>query len=220
MKIIHDDSLTKVKLKSNLSFFDQTYQGVIISKDGFIKLVKSFSRRENIRLSSYNQIQFPISEPLLFPFMADVLAESNLNTEIVYRFVEDQETLSEIECDLARFDSNLNLKIEWSLIITWNNVYPSGYKIGKHKASNTFQLGLVKCERETYLIYNYAKIEWPDKKMKKFAYLGYDAGDSLNFHLVTSQENITEALKNSNVGMPSKWIFRVDSKCKYSFLLL
>ena len=79
---------------------------------------------------------------------------------------------------------------------------------------NTFQAVLATDGSSTYVLFLYEDIQWGDTSTS----IGFNAGDNLRFfNLDTS--TITNGILNiessSNVGVPGRYIFRVDQNSNY-----
>ena len=204
--VLNKNEITLVKFKSSFCFFDKNYSEILINIDGLVKLDIQSEKRKKIRTSNYESVIFPLDEALIFPFMAHV-SQNASNSKITHYFANDKETLKNIICDLKILNLG-EVLIEWALVITWYDLVPAGNE--KLNKSNTFQLALIKDKKHTFLIYNYKKIEW-EINNKIFALTGYNSKDDDIYHLITSSNNISEVLTKSNIEIPSRWIFRVDS---------
>jgi hypothetical protein len=61
----------------------------------------------------------------------------------------------------------------------------------------------------SFVIFNYGRIAWPNLFVKKVIQSGWNSGDNINYYRFNTSSN-DNLVKNSNVNIPSKWIFRVD----------
>jgi hypothetical protein len=81
--------------------------------------------------------------------------------------------------------------------------------INKYRSNNTFQIALVTDGYYSFVIFNYGRIAWPNLFVKKLIQSGWNSGDNVNYYRFNTSSN-DNLVKNSNVNIPSKWIFRVD----------
>jgi len=66
----------------------------------------------------------------------------------------------------------------------------------------------------SFAIFNYGKLTWPNLFIKKFALAGFNSGDNKTFSKFNGSftNDIINLSKESNINVPSKYIFRVDHK--------
>ncbi|KAL5012552.1 hypothetical protein ScPMuIL_011103 [Solemya velum] len=109
------------------------------------------------------------------------------------------------------------------LIATWDNVGFYGAAGGGDTKRNTFQCVLVTDRVQSYAIFNYHHISWTTGANSggdvntglggKAAQAGFNAGDkSTSYSIAGAQTaDVLNLTFTSNVDIPGKWVFRVDS---------
>ena len=165
------------------------------------------------------------SDVLIAPFWDDV--NTNVAGNIFYRFSSDQSLLGL----LSSFITDGSGFSPTSLFIaTWDRVGEFGgsssvvsqkwksYRMVESILSlqvNTFQAVLATDGSSTYVLFLYEDIQWGDTSTS----IGFNAGDNLRFfNLDTSTipGGILNIENSSNVGVPGRYIFRVDQNSRLS----
>jgi hypothetical protein len=134
--------------------------------------------------------------------------ETDRAGEVLYGLRTDESSLKKIACDIHKsYPSFINFKPLYALVVTWYNMKPAESKLSKNK-NNTFQAVLATNGLYSFVIFNYGKLNWPDSKETFIS--GYNLGEGDTYYAMTNVSS--ELYTSSNVGIPSKWIFRVDTK--------
>lgn len=213
-----DDHYVLVKKPINFKFYDKYFQAFYISTNGVIQLVEkneSFNLHDTFH---YNSEVFPIeNHTLIAPFWADMFPD--VHGDVFYRLVSDNGTLNEVAYEVDKLTRNIwdaSFKPAWAAIITWYQMKAFNHR--RFEYNNTFQVILTTDGSESYVIFNYGRLNWPNEKVKVGVEAGFNLGDGQTFHQMeeTFTHNITELEYKSNVGLRSKWVFRVD-KFKNTF---
>ena len=83
-------------------------------------------------------------------------------------------------------------------------------KNNRNAKSNTYQLVIVTDNTYSFIIYNYAELNWPSSNRINNYVSGYNAEFGKIFKMMPLEKSVL--ISGSNVGIPSKWIFRVDTE--------
>ena len=91
-------------------------------------------------------------------------------------------------------------------IITWDQVSAYG---GTKSATNTFQAVISTDGIASFLIFNFGSLSLLSKSIQ----IGGNSGDGVNFYKFPDNltANISSLSTLSNVNVPGKWVFKVDS---------
>ena len=141
--------------------------------------------------------------------------------DIFYRLATDNETLDRVASEINPLRQNRTLyKPSWASVITWFQMKAFNHR--RFDFNNTFQLVLTTDGSQSYAMFNYGRLSWPNSKVKVNVISGYNLGDNTNFIQMDGSftPNITNLEFSSNVGLASKWIFRLDNHCNFFFFFI
>jgi len=207
-----DDHHVLIKKPVSFKFYGKYFESFYVSTNGVVKLIEqneTFSLHEKF---SYNPAKFPIeNETLIAPFWSDMISDTA--GDVFYRLVSDEESLKQIEFEIDRLTNAPcchGFKASWVAVITWYKLKAFNHR--RYEFNNTFQLVLTTNGEESYVVFNYGRLEWPNTRVKVNVESGFNLGDLKNYHQMEDSfsPKIAELEKKSNVGMRSKWLFRVD----------
>jgi len=207
-----DDSFIFIKTQSNFKFYDNYYSAFFLSTNGFIELIKTYEPFKIHGKFNFVSVKFPVDDhAIIAPFWSDHIPEAN--GQVFYR-ATNQDTLDHISYDVdAHRASCLRSSFlpTWALIVTWYQLKAVSHR--RHPYSNTFQLVLASDGEESYVLFNYGGIEWPNKNVNASVTVGYNLGDKKNFFEIKRSPavNFLDLQNGSNVGMKSRWMYRVDN---------
>ena len=163
----------------------------------------------------------------LNPFYSDI--DMRRNGKIYYGEIRDENMLRSIGSDvrkLCKYDAFLPT---WAYVVTWFECRPffirsrnSNYGAdSNHK--NTFQLLLISNGNESFAMYNYVRLDWPNYEIYKSFSSGYDfsffsayTGSRYGQYSFenTLVRNLTE---RSNMDKPGRWFFKFNNtKCGFN----
>ncbi|KAK3766711.1 hypothetical protein RRG08_046008 [Elysia crispata] len=184
-------------------------------------------------LRSYSPSKFPLVDPtpLIAPYWADVdISEDDAGNKpgvVWFRQTKEPAVLAQADEEIrAHQPSNRKFRASWVFVVTWEEVgFYGPVKEGKLRR-NTFQAVLVvdTTEGKSFVIFNYARIDWTTGSNNNGdeitglggtpAQAGFNAGDMKNFYEIEGSREaaIINLTQTSNVEIPGKWIFRVDSE--------
>ncbi|XP_073459882.1 uncharacterized protein [Aquarana catesbeiana] len=154
-----------------------------------------------------------LGNPFLAIFWADV--NNALAGDIYYRQSTDPSLLSRATSDVRTYFHGVNFTSRWVLVATWHRVAYYGSSTNK---VNTFQAVLTTDGNQTFLLYNYADIQWPSTQGNgsyydgPLALAGLNSGYNTGYY--TLPGSLTPSIANlsstSNVNMTGRWAFKVD----------
>ncbi|GFO48993.1 sushi, nidogen and egf-like domain-containing protein 1 [Plakobranchus ocellatus] len=202
----------------NSSFFYLLY--VQVNNNGIISFLRE--------LRSYNPQKFPLEDttPLIAPYWADVDITLTNSGNVWYRQTMDAQVCAKANEEIRAYHPYYkNFHSSWVFVATWDKVGFYGALGGGTNKKNTFQAVLILDTRgqRSFTIFNYARIDWTTGSNNNGnestglgglpAQAGFNAGDQKNYYEVEGamKAAIINLTHTSNVGIPGKWIFRVDS---------
>ncbi|XP_059177943.1 sushi domain-containing protein 2-like [Physella acuta] len=216
-----DGSSGAINLTVHFPFFGWSHDKLYVNNNGVVSFKKE--------LVDFKPLRFPLEDetPLIAPFWADVdISPDGDNGTVWYRESKDPEILAKATQEIRQYHSAFkNFRAFWVFIATWEEVgFFGAESLGRLKR-NTFQAVLVldATGRQSFIILNYAKIEWTTGSNSGAdvhiglggipAQAGFNAGDRTNFYEIdgANTEAVINLTETSNLGIPGKWIFRIDS---------
>jgi hypothetical protein len=111
----------------------------------------------------------------------------------------------------------------WAYVITWYNVRPSTdfdsqfYIVRQFNYSNTFQLLLTSNGNDSFAMFNYVRMDWPNEHIGKLfssSYYNffYDSIEPQYTHYIIEERSSRNNLKdNSNMGRPGRWLIAFNN---------
>lgn len=219
---MNDKITKKIVLKSvNFKYFDKYYSNIEITYDGRCSL-KNDTMRNDIEQPQ----SFPIKSKLNFNFnlflfqsIWAIIFKANSISSIIAPywtpkpdtnsfFYRIPDSLEDISCEIREsFPTFKNFKSSNAWIFTW---YRMIEKNNRNAKSNTYQLVIVTDNTYSFIIYNYAELNWPSSNRINNYVSGYNAEFGKIFKMMPLEKSVL--VSGSNVGIPSKWIFRVDTE--------
>ncbi|KAH9505371.1 hypothetical protein Btru_058534 [Bulinus truncatus] len=193
----------------------------VVNNNGVISFFKE--------LSDYRPENFPLQEntPIIAAYWADVdISKPNDTGNVWYRETRDPAALANATNEIRAYHSAYkNFRAYWVFVATWDEVGFYGALTTGLNKKNTFQAVLVLdfTGRLSFVILNYAKIEWTTGANSqgsvdtglggKPAQAGFNAGDKVNYYEIDGArtDTVINLTLTSNTGVPGKWIFRIDS---------
>lgn len=200
---IDDGSSSKVEININFPFFNSSFSSLYVNSNGGISF--------NTPFRAYTPAPFPLSSniAMVTPYWCDI--DIRNGDDIWYYQTIDKQLIQTASRDVRKmFPSLTDFDANWLFVATWDNVTYFGAVNEELNKRNTFQTLLITNGRQSFAVFLYNKIEWIGNR----AQVGFDAGDGVNFLAIN--ESRTAAVINvtllSNVGVPGKFAFRLDSK--------
>ncbi|KAK4805423.1 hypothetical protein QYF61_006875, partial [Mycteria americana] len=161
----------------------------------------------------------PGHRPFVAPYWADV--DTRLGGDVFYRQSQDPELLARLARDLAPAVTPPDPAPvpTWAFVATWHRVSFFG---AASKKVNTFQAVLATDGVTSFVMLNYGDIQWttgisnqgdPRTGMGGIpAQAGFNSGDDVHYYNIPGSRTpaVLSVGRRSNVGVPGRWIFRVD----------
>ena len=158
---------------------------------------------------------------MITPYWADL--DLKYGGNVFYRQTTDTIIIEKASVQIKNsFHSFNNAQFNWAFIITWSNISFFGLsECPNANKRDTFQLVLVSDGSHSFAIFNYNLIEWTTGRASRGdceglngtqAKAGFDAGDTIHYYMIQDSctPNIINIASQSNVGVPGRFIFRVD----------
>ncbi|XP_052091067.1 protein mesh-like isoform X1 [Mytilus californianus] len=211
-----DGSTAPIPVSSLFPFFNHQHDSLIVNTNGVISFLGT--------MSSYTPTPFPLgsSRRLVAPYWADM--DTRNGGDIWYRETTNSTLLQKASVEIQTiFPRQYNFKASWMFIGTWKEVAFFGADSNGKQKRNTFQCVLITNGRHSFVMFLYDKIEWTTGTASGGssstglggtpAQVGFDAGDGINYFAVNASRtaDIINIPRMSNVDIPGKYIFRVDS---------
>lgn len=214
----NDDGFISLDLKYEMPFFGINYKRLWVNNNGGISF--------NGGVRTYTPICAPIQDAkMVMAFWADVMTLDNDVGKVYYREDHNPALLRSLAAEILRaYPSFQNLRLSSALVVTWVKV--SFFRVNTCAdpddwPRNTFQAILVTDQSRTFAIFNYNKIVWTTGTASggncsglgsSSARIGFDAGDGENLIMIDDSctDSIMTVVDKSNVGVPGKFIFRID----------
>ncbi|XP_055896102.1 sushi domain-containing protein 2-like isoform X1 [Biomphalaria glabrata] len=217
-----DGGSGRINLSIAFPFFGKPHNKLYVNNNGVISFFQE--------LSIYKPAKFPLSDetPIIAAYWADVDI-SKSNGTVYYRETKDPVALTNASNEIKAYHyAYKHFRACWVFVATWDEVGYYGANNEGLQKKNTFQAVLVLdvTGRLSFVILNYAKIEWttgansrgnstsglggePAQVWKA----GFNAGNKVNYYEINgaNTDAVINLTQTSNTGIPGKWIFRIDS---------
>lgn len=103
---------------------------------------------------------------------------------------------------------------EWAYIISWNEapVYLSlDDRYGtKFRFRNIFQLLLTTNGVQSFAIFNYRRMDWPNSQVNSTFIAGYSSDETTFF--ILSNNTKSTLIEQTNIGQPGRWVLPLNDK--------
>ena len=192
-----DDSFGPIKLGVGIPFFNNVYPNLFVNTNGVISFL--FPVRSSLPLA------FPMLAPLIAVFWTDL--NPLISGQIYYRESSSATDLNQAKGEVLKAYSNLTtFSPSRAYIITWDRVAAYG---ASSSATNTFQAVISTDGVVTFLNFNFGSLSLLSKSIQ----IGGNSGDGVNFYKFPDYlaASISSLSTLSNINVPGKWIFKVDS---------
>ncbi|CAG5119632.1 unnamed protein product, partial [Candidula unifasciata] len=213
-----DGGSGRINLTVMFPFFGNRHDKLYVNNNGVISFFDE--------LRTYRPEDFPLTEkiPIIAPYWADVDISIS-NGTVWYRESRDPQLLAKATNEIRAFSAYRNFQAYWVFVATWDEVGFFGASEDGLNKKNTFQAVLVldTTGKLSFVILNYAKIEWTTGSNSlghsltglggNPAQAGFNAGDTVHFFEIegAGTSSVINLTATSNMGIPGKWIFRIDS---------
>lgn len=206
-----DGNSPEISIQTPYSFYGKKYYSVFVNNNGVVSFGKN--------VSQYTPDPFPLDEgvPFVAPYWADV--DNVIAGNIFWRQTQDPALLSQFTADISRYFPDISFTPIWMFFATWEGVAYFGSASDK---ANTFQAVLATDEKISFIMLNYADIQWttgiasdgdPMTGLGGIpAQAGFDSGDKKNYYNIPGSRTpeILNIGNTTNVGEPGRWVFQVD----------
>ncbi|KAM6032779.1 sushi, nidogen and EGF-like domain-containing protein 1 isoform 3-T3 [Theristicus caerulescens] len=209
-----DDGMSpEVPLWETFSFYGQPHRSLYVNNNGVVSF--------GMGVPEFTPQPFPLPghRPFVAPYWADV--DTRLGGDVFYRQSQEPELLARLARDLATAVTppDPTPQPTWAFVATWHRV--SFFGAASNKV-NTFQAVLATTGATSFVILNYGDIQWttgisnqgdPHSGLGGIpAQAGFNSGDDIHYYNIPGSRSpaVLHVGRRSNVGVPGRWIFRVD----------
>uniref|UniRef100_A0A3Q3KLV3 NIDO domain-containing protein n=1 Tax=Monopterus albus TaxID=43700 RepID=A0A3Q3KLV3_MONAL len=196
-----DGSSPKITLEQPFHYFGQTYNSIYVNHNGHMTFVSPLSAHPPQRIPQHGNID------IIAPFWTDL--DNRQNGQVYYNQYTSGNVLQQATQDINTYFPGMNFNANWVFVATWYEVayYPnSGTK-------TTVQAVLISGGEYSFLLMNYGIIASTHLNVQA----GYDTINSAHYFSTPGSFTNTASGSNSNfrlssnVNVPGRWAFRVDS---------
>ncbi|XP_073684045.1 dendrite extension defective protein 1-like [Garra rufa] len=202
---VEDGSSSVIQLSSPFLFFGRTYRQIYVNNNGHLTF--------NQPSSAYTPYSFPSngSQDIIAGLWTDL--DNRVKGVVSYQQYTIGSVLTNVTQDINTYFPNLNFNASWVFVATWN-------KVAYFNLTNTetsFQVVLISGSNYSFILMNYGDIAVTDHPVQA----GYDTINSTQYFVIPGSNNgssISNLRNSSNVNVPGRWAFRVDSGSRNSIL--
>ncbi|XP_040550999.1 sushi, nidogen and EGF-like domain-containing protein 1 [Gallus gallus] len=212
-----DDGMSpKIPLSEKFSFYGQSYTDLYVNNNGVVSF--------GTGVPEFTPHPFPLPgrRPFVAPYWADV--DTRLGGDVFYRESRSEELLRGVARDIAPIvaphpPTDGAPIPTWAFVATWDRVPFFG---AASKKTNTFQAVLATDGVASFIILNYGDIQWttgianqgdPHSGLGGVpAQAGFNSGDDVHYYNIPGSRTpaVLHINRTSNIGVPGRWVFRVD----------
>ncbi|XP_063175186.1 sushi, nidogen and EGF-like domain-containing protein 1 isoform X2 [Chroicocephalus ridibundus] len=209
-----DDGMSpEIFLWETFSFYGRPHRSLYVNNNGVVSF--------GTGVPEFTPEPFPLPghRPFVAPYWADV--DTRLGGDVFYRQSREPELLARLTRDLATAatPSEPPPRPTWAFVATWDRV---SYFGAASKKVNTFQAVLATDGATSYVVLNYGDIQWTTGISNQGdahtglggtpAQAGFNSGDDVHYYNIPGSRSpaVLTIGRRSNVGVPGRWIFRVD----------
>ncbi|XP_056187494.1 sushi, nidogen and EGF-like domain-containing protein 1 [Falco biarmicus] len=209
-----DDGMSpEIQLWQPFSFYGRSHRSLYVNNNGVVSF--------GTGVPEFTPEPFPLPghRPFVAPYWADV--DTRLGGDVFYRQSQEPELLARLTRDLtpAVTSSDPTPKPTWAFVATWYRVSFFG---AASKKVNTFQAVLATDGATSFVMLNYGDLQWTTGLANDGnaysglggtpAQAGFNSGDDLHYYNIPGSRSpaVLRVGHRSNVGVPGRWIFRVD----------
>ncbi|XP_050981012.1 uncharacterized protein LOC127174556 [Labeo rohita] len=200
-----DGSSSVIQLLSPFLFFGRTYQQIYVNNNGYLTF--------NQPSSAYTPYFFRTngSQDIIAGLWTDL--DNRVRGVVSYHQYTSGSVLSNTTKHINTYFPNLNFNASWVFVATWD-------KVAYFSLTNTdtsFQLVLISGSNYSFILMNYGDIAVTGHPVQA----GYDTVNSTHYFVIPGSDSgsfISNLRNSSNVNVPGRWAFRVDSGPRNSIL--
>ncbi|XP_073774694.1 sushi, nidogen and EGF-like domain-containing protein 1 [Danio rerio] len=194
---IDDSSSSVITLLSPFLFFGRTYQQIYVNNNGDL----TFSQASSV----FTPYSFPAygSQDIVAGLWTDL--NNGASGVISYHQYINGSVLTRATQDINSYFPNLPFTASWVFVATWDKV---PYHLST--AETTFQVVLISGSNYSFILMNYGNIAATERTVEA----GFDTISSTNYFVIPGSNNgssVSSLNTSSNVNVPGRWAFRVDS---------
>ncbi|NWI91347.1 TECTA protein, partial [Pitta sordida] len=209
-----DDGMSPaISLWEKFSFFGQSQRSLYVNNNGLLSF--------GMGVPTFTPEPFPLpGRPFVAPFWADV--DTRLGGDVFYRQSRDSHLLERLAQDLApaRTPGDPPPSPTWAFVATWHRVAFFGAASDK---VNTFQAVLASDGVTCFVLLNYGDLQWTTGIANNGdhhtglggvpAQAGFNSGDDVHYYNIPGSRSpaVRTLGRRSNVGVPGRWVFQVDT---------
>ncbi|XP_050980944.1 uncharacterized protein LOC127174522 [Labeo rohita] len=201
-----DGNSSAIQLLSPFLFFGRTYEQIYVNNNGHLTF--------NQPSSAYTPYSFPAnrSQDIIAGLWTNL--DNSVKGVVSYNQYTSGNVLTRATQDINTHFPNLTFTASWVFVATWN-------KVAYYSFTNTetsFQVVLISGSNYSFILMNYGDIAVTGHPVEA----GYDTINSTHYFVIPESVNgsfISNLRNSSNVNVPGRWAFRVDSRpriLKYS----
>ncbi|XP_077193128.1 IgGFc-binding protein-like [Paroedura picta] len=208
---LDDGSSSEITISVPFTFYGKPYRSLYVNNNGVVSF--------GVRVSQYTPHPFPLDggSPFVAPYWGDV--DNTKGGDIFWRQSQDPSLLRRCTEDINRYFPEVPFTTTWAFVATWDRVAYYGSTSSK---VNTFQAVLATNQQNSFIMLNYASIQWTTGTGSGGhtatglggtpAQAGFDSGDKTNYYTIPSSRtpDIVNIAMTTNVGVPGRWVFQVD----------
>ncbi|XP_075459355.1 sushi, nidogen and EGF-like domain-containing protein 1 [Ascaphus truei] len=201
---VDDGGSALITLSSRINLFGKVYNYLYVNNNGLL----SFSTS----IGTFTPSALPVTDgnPFLAPFWADV--DNTRAGDIYYRQSTDPGILARATSDIRTHFCVLHFSARWVFVATWHKV--GFYGSQSSSKVNTFQAVLSTDGNLTFILFNYADIQWTTGTASGGipALAGLNSGYSTDYYSIPGSMSpaILNVSSTSNVNVTGRWAFRAD----------
>ncbi|XP_066521272.1 uromodulin-like [Hoplias malabaricus] len=186
-----DGSYTPIQLEQSFLYFGNLYSKFYLSMDGFLSFEPLFT----------DGIASELNKDIIAVLWTDI--DTYTRGDISYYQATSGHPLQTATAEIKRIFPGTHFSAGWVFIATWENV-----EFEPDVGEVTFQVVLIsdKDSDTSYILMNYG--EMPDDPEPWLA--GYQTEDNSGNYTIRATST-ADLSKTTNVGVPGRWAFRVDS---------
>ncbi|KAL1264776.1 hypothetical protein QQF64_005131 [Cirrhinus molitorella] len=193
-----DGSSSGIQLLSSFMFFGRTYQQIYVNNNGHLTF--------NQPSSAYTPYSFPAkgSQDIIAGLWTNL--DNQVKGVVSYQQYTSGNVLTRATQDINTYFPNLNFSASWVFAAKWNKVP----YFNLASTNTSFQVVLISGSNYSFILMNYGDINVTGHPVQA----GYDTIDSTHYFVIPESVNgssISNLRNSSNVNVPGRWAFRVDS---------
>ncbi|KAK2876092.1 hypothetical protein Q8A67_020188 [Cirrhinus molitorella] len=194
-----DGSSSVIQLSSPLLFFGRAYQQIYVNNNGHLTF--------NQPSSAFTPYSFPTNgnQDIIAGLWTNL--DNSVRGFVSYQQYTSGNVLTRTTQDINTYFPNLNFSASWVFVATWNKV--AYFNLANLEAS--FQVVLISGSNYSFILMNYGDIAVTGNPVQA----GYGTINSTSYFVIPGSNSgtfISNLRNSSNVNVPGRWAFRVDSE--------